>query len=185
MIEEIKLNFRLDLGCGPHPKEGFTGVDQIAFPGVDIELDLRQYPWPWKDNSVDEVHSSHFVEHLTGKERVPFFNELYRVLKPGAKATIICPNWSHERAYGDPTHEWPPISTWTFFYLKKEWRDSQAPHVGYTCDFDYGVVGTHDPNDTYVSYRNQEAKFAMMYRNVNTTTDIITTLTKRPVEDKK
>ena len=37
---------RLDLGCGPHPKEGFTGVDSRKFPGVDIVHNLLK-PWPW------------------------------------------------------------------------------------------------------------------------------------------
>lgn len=175
MVDELKLDF----GCGPNKKEGFIGVDERAFPGVDVVCNLKVTPWPWEDNSVDEAHASHFVEHLDGVERISFFNELYRVLKVGAKATIICPNWSHERAYGDPTHKWPPISTWMYFYLNKEWRDKNAPHADYTCDFDHQVSGTHDPNDGYVAFRNQETKYTMMYRNVNTTTDIIGIITKR------
>lgn len=170
---------RLDLGCGPRKQEGFIGVDAIAFPGVDVNIDLRKTPWPWKGDSVSEVHASHFLEHLTGAERVPFFNELYRVLKVGAQARIICPNWSHERAYGDPTHQWPPVCTWTFFYINKGWRDQNAPHCGYTCDFDHAIVGMHDPNDQYVALRNMETKIILMSRSVNTTTDICATLIKR------
>ena len=170
---------KLDLGCGPNKQPGFTGVDQMEFPGVDTVFDLRQ-PWPWETGSVEEVHSSHFLEHLTGAERVHFFNELYRVLTDKGTARIICPNWSHERAYGDPTHQWPPVCSWTFFYLNKPWRDTNAPHVGYTCDFDHVVSGTHDPNDQWVSFRNMETKITLMSRHVNTTTDIIAILTKRP-----
>jgi hypothetical protein len=169
----------VDVGCGKSKQPGFIGMDIIKFDGVDIVHDVKVTPWPFEDNSIDEVHSSHFVEHLSGEERIPFFNELYRVMKVGAKATIVCPNWSHERAYGDPTHKWPPISTWTFFYINKGWRDVNAPHVGYTCDFDHAVSGSHDPNDNYVAYRNLETKYVIMYRNVNTTTDIIAVLTKR------
>jgi hypothetical protein len=171
---------KLDIGCGPNKQLGFEGVDIEAFSGVDHVFDIRQTPWPWDNESVDEVHSSHFLEHLTGQERIVFFNELYRVMKVGAQARFITPSWSHERAYGDPTHQWPPVCGWTFFYLHKNWRDQNAPHAKYTCDFDYVLAGSHDPNDAYVAFRNMEVKIQMMSRNINTTTDLIATLTKRP-----
>jgi len=133
---------RLDLGCGPNHKPGFVGVDSIAFPGVDVVTDLRK-TWPWKDNTVDEVHMSHCLEHFDAIERVHVYNEMWRVMKPGAKAQIICPYWSSGRAYGDPTHKWPPISTFSFFYILKSWRMANAPHtdfsnwpLGFKCDFD-------------------------------------------------
>lgn len=133
---------KLDLGCGPNPREGFTGVDSIAFDGVSVVADLT-LPWPWQDGEVDEVHCSHFVEHLTSAQRVHFANELYRVLKPGGRATVIVPHWASCRAYGDPTHQWPPVSEFWFYYLSQSWRDTQAPHTdrkhwagGYACDFD-------------------------------------------------
>ena len=92
---------KLDLGCGPKKKTGFIGVDRLAMPGVDTIVDLRVTPWPWPDNSIDQVHCAHFVEHLTGEERIAFFNELDRVMKPGATAKIITPDWSNANAYGD------------------------------------------------------------------------------------
>ena len=125
---------KLDLGCGPHPKEGFTGVDIMDF-GQDIVADLRKR-WPWKDGSIEEVHCSHTVEHFTGEERIHFFNELYRVLKPDGKCTMIVPHWASVRAYGDVTHQWPPISEMFFYYLTKAWRDGNAPHVPFTCNFE-------------------------------------------------
>ena len=45
--------------------------------------------WPWQYNTVDEAHMSHALEHFTGPQRVQIFNELHRVMKPGAIATII------------------------------------------------------------------------------------------------
>jgi hypothetical protein len=126
---------KLDLGCGKNKREGFVGVDSRQFAGVDQVVDLRK-PWPWKDGSVSEAHSSHFVEHLTAPERIHFVNELYRVLAPGAKAQIIVPHWASARAYGDLTHQWPPVSEFWFYYLDKSWRAQNAPHNDfYTCDF--------------------------------------------------
>src|SRR5678809_24430 len=120
---------KLDFGCGPHKREGFHGVDQTAFVGVDTVCDLTVTPWPWADNSVSEAHASHFVEHLTAWQRVAFWNELYRVLVPNGTAQIIVPHWASCRAYGDPTHQWPPVSEFAFYYLKKEWRMANAPHT--------------------------------------------------------
>lgn len=127
---------KIDIGCGREPKEGFIGVDIEKFPEVQIVLDAGKQRWPWKDNSVEEVWCSHVVEHLTAKERIHFVNELYRVLKPGAFATIVTPYWSSSRAYGDLTHQWPPVVEDWYKYLDKQWRSYYTPHShGYTCDF--------------------------------------------------
>ena len=126
---------RIDLGCGPNKKAGFLGVDERQFDGkVDLVHDLRK-KWPWKDGSVDELNASHFLEHLTWPERVHFFNEAYRVMKKGATGNIIIPHWCSSRFYGDPTHK-EPISEFAFMYINKAWRDANAPHTGYKCDFD-------------------------------------------------
>lgn len=141
--------FKLDLGCGTQKKEGFIGVDKVKFPGVDVIHDIGRHTWPWKNDSVDEVHCSHTVEHLKWEERVFFFNELYRVMKKGAKAAIILPHWCSSRYYGDPTHQ-APFSEWGWLYLNKEWRNTQAPHcdaeknpgpLSYSCDFDHAPPG--------------------------------------------
>src|SRR5262245_30919291 len=91
---------KLDLGCGHRKAEGFLGCDRLKFPGVDHVFDVTG-PWPVADGSVDEIHSSHMLEHLTAPQRCFFFNELDQVLKPDGKATIIVPHWSTCRAYGD------------------------------------------------------------------------------------
>jgi len=126
---------KLDFGCGKNIRAGFEGVDVRDF-GQKHKVDLTK-KWPWKDSSVDEAHASHFIEHLTGPERIHFINELYRVLKPLGKCQIITPHWASCRAYGDLTHQWPPVSEFWFYYLSKEWRAGNAPHNdGYVCDFE-------------------------------------------------
>lgn len=139
---------KIDCGCGKNKRQdgNWIGIDIMDFEGVDIVLDLSKEKWPFKDGSVDEVHASHFVEHLKPKERIHFVNEIYRVLKKpeynnaGAivkgLATIIVPHWASQRAYGDLTHEWPPVSEFWFYYLDIDWRAVNAPHnVDYTCNF--------------------------------------------------
>jgi SAM-dependent methyltransferase len=130
---------KLDLGCGTRKRPGFLGVDSQPWAGVDVVADLRQ-KWPWPDASASEVFSSQFVEHLEAAERINFANELYRILVPGGKATIITPHWASARAYGDLTHKWPPVTEFWYYYLHKKWRDVNAPHNDfYSCDFDFSV----------------------------------------------
>jgi len=173
---------KLDLGCGKNKREGFSGVDTIRFDNVDVVADLKDV-WPWGDNSVDEVHCSHFLEHLEGEKRVFFANELYRVLIPGGKAQIIVPSWSSSRAYGDMTHKWPPVSEFWFYYLSKEWRKVNAPHDdseynpnGYSCDFEATWGYTLHPG---IVSRNQEYQMHATTFWKESCQDIIATLTKK------
>jgi len=139
-MTEQKPVLKLDLGAGTRKcAPDFIAVDIRPFDGVDVVADLTQ-PWPWENDSVDQVHCSHFIEHLGPKDRVHFANELHRVLKPGATATLIAPHWASCRSYGDLTHAWPPVSEFWPPYLNAEWRKVNAPHNDkYTCDFVHGV----------------------------------------------
>src|SRR6185369_2289998 len=116
-MENEKVKVRLDIACGKSKKQGFTGVD--IWQGADIVVDLEKYPWPFEDNSVDEVYCSHYIEHVP--DLISFANELNRIMKVGAKAEIIAPYYSSIRAWQDPTHL-RAISENTFLYFNKKWR---------------------------------------------------------------
>lgn len=165
---------KIDIGCGKAQQEGWQGIDSIDFGQKHI-LDVRN-GLPFENDSVSEARSSHFVEHLTGAERVLFFNELYRVLKVGSSAMIVTPHWSHACAYGDPTHAWPPMSEWYPYYLHKQWREGNAPHTAYTCDFDWTVAVSWDQR---LNGRNQEYIQNVIGTQINAWRDLIVTLTKR------
>ena len=130
------------------------------------------------DDSVDEVHCSHMIEHLTAPERIHFINELYRVLKPKAKATIIAPHWASCRAYGDLTHQWPPVSEFWFYYLSKEWRAINAPHSVYNDEVDFDCTWGYGMNPTIVT-RNPEYQQYAMQNFKEAITDLHATLVKR------
>jgi hypothetical protein len=131
---------KLDLACGQSPKEGFEGVD--LWEGACHRWDLLQFPWPWKDSSVDELHCSHFIEHIpmattaAGKDLLfAFFDECHRVLKPGGRMTVLCPNARSNRAFQDPTHRRFIVAE-TFLYLHKPWRvANKLDHYKVACDF--------------------------------------------------
>ena len=127
--------------------------------------------------SVLDVHASHFVEHLTASQRILFCNELDRILPVGGTCTIIVPHWASCRAYGDLTHQWPPVSEFWFYYLLKSWRSANAPHNdGYTCDIDatWGYALRPD-----VLLRSQESQQFAMENYKEVAQDLIATLTKR------
>jgi hypothetical protein len=175
-------SYKLDLGCGKSKKEGFLGVDRRSFPGVDVVMELTG-KWPWADGSVEEIHMSHVLEHFTGKERVHIFNEMYRVMRAGSKSTIITPYWCSNRAYGDFTHQWPPVSEMLYFYLSKEWRDKNAPDNdiewnpdGYNCDFDCTWGYSINPQ---IAVKAQEAQMFALTFYKEAASDLVATLVKK------
>lgn len=126
---KVVVPLQLDLGCGENCQPGYTGVDLHA-PGANIKLDLFKFPWPWKDNTVDALWCSHFVEHIPANIRWRFFEECYRIMKADAIMRVFVPSWKSERAYGDMTHEWPPVTPFFFYYLSRNWREANKLTYG-------------------------------------------------------
>ena len=82
---------KLNLGCGRlGQKEGFVNIDFIQHKGVDMILDLNKVPYPFEDNSIDEIYSCHNLEHLD-IEFEDFLQEMRRIMKKNALLTIIVP----------------------------------------------------------------------------------------------
>jgi hypothetical protein len=81
---------KLDLGCGQNPKEGFEGVDLYG-EKAKHKVDLFKFPWPFADNSVEEIHASHLLEHVPARE----VEERDLVKQPVEKMTMPPPGESH------------------------------------------------------------------------------------------
>lgn len=181
-VVKEKTLIKLDIGCGPNKRAGFTGIDQYEFANVDIVADLKSR-WPVEDESVEEANLSHVLEHFTGIERAHVCNELHRVLIKGGKALITTPHWASNRAYGDYTHQWPPVSEMFYYYLNREWRLVNAPHtdvkndkLGYNCDFDFTAGYSMHPE---LISRNQQYQTHAMTFWKEACQDMIATITKR------
>lgn len=119
---------KFDLGCGNLKQEGFTGVDLIKEgTQADVQFDLLTFPWAFaKDNEADEIFCSHFIEHIPhgngfNDPFFEFFNEVYRILKPGGIATFTTPYYTSIRAFQDPSHQ-RFISEATYAYFNADWR---------------------------------------------------------------
>lgn len=111
---------KLDIACGQNKQKGFKGVDIAPGEGVDFVWDLEQFPWkPFEDDSVEEVHVSHYAEHT--KDLMKFMDEIWRICRDGAKVTIVGPYYTSIRCWQDPTHT-RALSEATWMYFNSEWR---------------------------------------------------------------
>lgn len=96
---------KLNLGCGYDIREGYVNVDKFS-PEANVRWDLEVLPWPWKDNSADEIVLKHVLEHL-GQATELYLNiikEIYRVAAPNALIHIEVPYPFHPHYIGDATH---------------------------------------------------------------------------------
>ena len=99
-IQPVKLN----LGCGTNRMTGYINVDKYG--EADLICDLEDLPWPWDNNSIDEIILHHVLEHLgeTTENYLSIIFEMYRVLKPNAVVKITVPHPRHDDFINDPTH---------------------------------------------------------------------------------
>jgi len=72
-----------------------------------IRHDVRR-PLPFPDDSVDEIYTSHLLEHLTHEEGSWFLASMDRVIKPGGTIRIVTPPWGVDReiVFNEHTDEW-------------------------------------------------------------------------------
>jgi len=107
----------LELGSGPAKQisEAIT-VDMLDMEGVDIVCNLDEgFPF-LEDNSIDEIYSFHFLEHV--KDVNLMMREIYRVLKVGGKNIGAVPYFANPYFYSDPTHK-TTFGLYTFSYFSK------------------------------------------------------------------
>jgi len=173
---------KLDLGCGRNKQPGFTGVDFYE-PEADVKHDLFKFPYPWTDDSVDELYASHFLEHVPRTLRWKFFEECWRIMKVGATFRIFVPNWKSERAYGDMTHEWPPVTAFALYYLNQGWREANKLTYGpyaIKCNFDHQAGPTGVTGD--FANRNHEVQVFALTHYLESYQDMWVTLVKQPLK---
>lgn len=183
---------KLDFGCGQNPREGFEGVDLYA-PEPKHRVDLFKLPLPWADNSVSEIHASHFLEHLPMREVMPFdlradlnlseevsasflgrdfllafMDECYRILCNEGVMHIVVPNARSNRAYQDPTHRRFFVME-TFYYFNADTRKQMGlSHYQASCHFGFEVYPII-PSE--LSVLSNEAQARRFNENWNTVLD--------------
>ena len=97
---------KLNLGCDSIILKDFVNVDKFDFYKPNIVHDLEVFPYPFKDNSVDEIILSHVLEHIGQIPDVfnEIIKELYRICRNGSLINITVPHPRHDDFISDPTH---------------------------------------------------------------------------------
>lgn len=149
------MSRELILGSGAR---GATGEKAIHFEGIskeyqnpttldiveehkpDVVWDLNNLPYPFENESYDEIHAYEVLEHcgVQGDWKFFFeqFSEFHRILKPGGYFIASVPMWDQAWAWGDPGHT-RVIAANTLMFLEQKFYETQ---VGMTAASDYRSV---------------------------------------------
>ena len=94
----------LDLGCGENKVPNSIGLDNVQLPGVDVEHDLLNFPYPFENESIDKIYLRHVIEHFAIENINFIMNECNRILKNDGLLVITVPHVFSISAFIDPTH---------------------------------------------------------------------------------
>lgn len=121
-----------------------------------------------EDNSVYEIHCSHFIEHVANIKA--FMEEIYRILIPGGRVTFYAPYYSSVRAMQDYTHK-RFISEATFLYFNKQWMtENRLEHYDVKCNF--AILSTKFLFQPEWNSRSDDAKEYARKHSINVVDDI-------------
>jgi hypothetical protein len=139
---------QLLLGCGTRRNKllwedrkaewrDLVTVDIDASCKPDQVWDLDKTPWPFRDNSADEIHAYEVLEHLGQQgDLASFFGtfgEIWRILQPNGKLFATVPKWNSPWAWGDPGHR-RVITEGSLVFLDQSQYERQ---VGFNAMADY------------------------------------------------
>jgi hypothetical protein len=123
LARRAAVSMKLNLGCGNHVYEDFTGVDRYPCAGARVLCDLTG-TLPFRDSSVDEMLLQHVVEHIL--DIAALMQEVVRIGKPGALVRVITPHFSSLGSWKDPTH----IHHLSYFSMDHFEKPSAAHYTG-------------------------------------------------------
>jgi len=100
---------KLNLGSGSKILKDYINVDKFDYYKPDVVHDLETFPYPFKDNSVDEILLSHVLEHIgqTPEIFLKIIKEFYRICHNNSLIKIMVPHPRHDDFISDPTHVRP------------------------------------------------------------------------------
>lgn len=96
---------KLNLGCGHKYDNNYINCDINTNIKADFHFDMEDNPWPFEDNSINEIKASHCLEHLSLKGYFNAFKEMYRICIDKALIEIYYPHHFDRDFYSDPTHQ--------------------------------------------------------------------------------
>ncbi len=134
-------------------------LDADARLKPDVVCTLGVDPLPFPDDTFDQAIAVHVLEHI-GKQGetagwFQFWEELYRVLKPGGSLTFESPLYSSVWGWADPSHS-RVLSPQSFVFMSQDsYRMSNTGISPFriACDFTpaQGFMGVVDGNKDVAS----------------------------------
>ena len=170
---------KLNLGCGNKLLKGYINLDKFNYYKCDVTHDLEKFPYPFKNDSVNEILLSHVLEHI-GQQPDTFINiikELYRICTNNALITINVPHPRHEDFLSDPTHVRPITVLGLSLFdqkLNRDWQKIGAANspLGLIHDVNFNIEKyEYLLDENIVSKRNigelndQELEKMMLHNN--------------------
>uniref|UniRef100_A0A6M3IIV8 Putative methyltransferase n=1 Tax=viral metagenome TaxID=1070528 RepID=A0A6M3IIV8_9ZZZZ len=119
---------KLNLGCGDHILHNYINCD-LYCDKAQIKCNVNTLPF--KDNSIDEIYSSHVIEHFNFKEAFNVLKEWLRVLKVGAKVIIETPDLLESCKKFIELNDMERIGMYAHFF-SEPWIDGQWHKFLYT-----------------------------------------------------
>jgi len=152
----------LNLESVPLPEKIVT-LDINPDHTPDVLWDLNVVPWPFEDESFDEIHAYEVLEHLgsqgDAKSFFETFSEIHRILKKGGILFGSCPNSESAWLLAEPSHR-RVILPHTFNFLSQKFYDG----VGKTASSDFRNIWKGNLEYVWIDDTNKTSSwfFALM-----------------------
>jgi predicted SAM-dependent methyltransferase len=148
---------KIEFGCGENPtKKNFMTCDIRSLPGIDFVCDAWKIDTLVAEDSVDEIFSRHFFEHLTYIQGEIVLEKWYKILKSGGTMEMILPNMEYH------------IDQWTRRSDKKELDHAKAGFWGWQRDSLDNLWDVHKSGYDYPML--EELLIAKGYKNIKNLT---------------
>jgi SAM-dependent methyltransferase len=149
------MHRELLIGCGSSTKKvlktngnstwySLTTLDINPDHNPDVVWDLCRFPFPFDDNTFDEIHAYEVLEHTGAQGDYKFFfqqfSEFWRILKPEGLIAASVPKWDSMWAWSDPSHT-RVITDGTLVFLD---QSEYLTQVGKTAMSDFRHCYTSD-----------------------------------------
>jgi SAM-dependent methyltransferase len=104
----------LDVGCGINKYPESIGIDRNPDTRADVLCDLDHIPYPFADNSFDQLRAIHVIEHVA--DVIRSMEEFHRLVRAGGRVRIETPHYTDFSSFCDPTHRWH-LNSFSFRYF--------------------------------------------------------------------
>ena len=111
---------KLNLGCGTDYKEDFINIDIDPRVRPDIVRNVEN-GLPFSDNTIDEVYTKHFLEHILPDKIHFVMFEIWRVLKKEGRLISIVP--INKGWLSSPEHKTPFGESSAIFFTDWNFRE--------------------------------------------------------------